>query len=266
MAVLMAVVNNQPKPLAQLNPAIPAALADLIACLLAKKPEDRPASAAQIAQTLEATAAELGLVLTSASSTWSKHGAIRFMNPVAERLTGWTAAQAAGHQSAEVLKLEYSLVPDEVAHQRLAHGNIALEGALISKQGIEIPVEERRTAIHDDEGRVVGTVMAIRDISERRRAEIQTEILLGFAIEDEERDLVGELRIYRKDAASRLYSNRASVETGSAKIGDDLIDVLRFKPQTNHSFARRIDASADEPNLGAADFHRRRLPVGRSDH
>ena len=57
---------------------------------------------------------------------------------MAERLTGWTAADAAGHKTAEVLKLEYSLVPAEVARQRLAHGNIALEGALISKQGIEI--------------------------------------------------------------------------------------------------------------------------------
>src|SRR5271170_2917405 len=97
---------------------------------------------------------------------------------------------------------------------------------------------------------------------QRRRAEIQTEILLGFAIEDEERDLVGELRIYRKDAASRLYSNRASVETGSAKIGDDLIDVLRFKPQTSHPLARGIDRrSGHQPNLSAADFHRCRLAV-----
>ena len=106
-------------------------------------------------------------------------GRIRSMNPVAERLTGWNAAQAAGLQTAEVLKLEYSLVPAEVARQRVAQGNIALEGTLISQHGIEIPVEEHKTAIHDDEGAVVGTVMAIRDISERRRAEIEREQLLS---------------------------------------------------------------------------------------
>ena len=106
-------------------------------------------------------------------------GRIRSMNPVAERLTGWNAAQATGLLTAEVLKLEYSLVPAAVARQRLAQGNIALEGMLISRHGIEIPVEEHKTAIHDDEGVVVGTVMAIRDISERRRAEIEREQLLS---------------------------------------------------------------------------------------
>lgn len=106
-------------------------------------------------------------------------GRIRFMNPVAERLTGWTVAEAAGRETAEILTVKYSLSPAEVEDQRLAPRNIALEGELISKQGIEIPVEERSTAIHDDEGRVVGTVMAIRDISERRRAEIEREQLLS---------------------------------------------------------------------------------------
>jgi two-component system, cell cycle sensor histidine kinase and response regulator CckA len=106
-------------------------------------------------------------------------GRIRFMNPVAERLTGWSAAQAAGLNTAEVLKLEYSLAPAETAQQRLAQGNLALEGLLTSKQGTEIPVEEHKTSIYDDEGRGVGTVMAIRDISERRRAESEREQLLS---------------------------------------------------------------------------------------
>lgn len=106
-------------------------------------------------------------------------GRIRFMNPVAERLTGWTVAEAAGLQTAEMLKVEYSVSGAEVERQRLERGNVALEGMLISRQGSEIPVEERSTAIHDDEGRVVGTVMAIRDISERRRAEVEREALLS---------------------------------------------------------------------------------------
>jgi PAS domain S-box-containing protein len=108
-----------------------------------------------------------------------EQGRIRFMNPVAEHLTGWSAAEAAAHQIGEVLKLEYSMLPAEAARQRSAQGNIALEGALISRRGIEIPVEERKTAIHDDGGSVVGTVMAIRDISERRGAEIEREQLLS---------------------------------------------------------------------------------------
>ena len=45
---LLAVTTKDPKPLEELNPGIPAVLADLIMHLLEKKPEDRPDSATQV--------------------------------------------------------------------------------------------------------------------------------------------------------------------------------------------------------------------------
>jgi serine/threonine protein kinase len=54
IAVLKALALHNPKPLREINPAIPATLADLVTRLLAKKPEQRPASAHAVADAIEA--------------------------------------------------------------------------------------------------------------------------------------------------------------------------------------------------------------------
>jgi serine/threonine protein kinase/predicted ATPase len=51
--VLSAVITQTPPPASQFNPAIPAPLTDLLARLLAKRPVDRPASAAVVAEELQ---------------------------------------------------------------------------------------------------------------------------------------------------------------------------------------------------------------------
>lgn len=53
MALLTALAVSDPKPLHELNPNIPAPIADLITQLLAKKPEDRPSSARAVDEILE---------------------------------------------------------------------------------------------------------------------------------------------------------------------------------------------------------------------
>ena len=54
MAVLMALGNDEPVPVRERNPNVPEALAALIHQLLAKKPEDRPQTAAEVAKRLRA--------------------------------------------------------------------------------------------------------------------------------------------------------------------------------------------------------------------
>ena len=59
MAVLMALANHTPSPLTAVNPEVPPELSALVARLMAKAPEDRPGSAVEVADHLEAALAEL---------------------------------------------------------------------------------------------------------------------------------------------------------------------------------------------------------------
>jgi len=54
LVVLLAIAGDEPPPVATVNPAVPAALSELIRRLLAKDPAQRPASAREVAQRLEA--------------------------------------------------------------------------------------------------------------------------------------------------------------------------------------------------------------------
>jgi len=54
MAVLMALVNHTPAPLTAVNPTVPPELSALVAQLMAKAPEDRPGSAAEVFERLDA--------------------------------------------------------------------------------------------------------------------------------------------------------------------------------------------------------------------
>ena len=53
-SLLMALALDHPRPVRDLNPDVPPALADLVMRLLAKKPEERPASAREVARAIQA--------------------------------------------------------------------------------------------------------------------------------------------------------------------------------------------------------------------
>lgn len=60
MAVLTALATENPRPVRELNPDVPAALADLIHQLLSKKPADRPAAADEVVRRLRSITEDHG--------------------------------------------------------------------------------------------------------------------------------------------------------------------------------------------------------------
>ena len=97
-----------------------------------------------------------------------RDGRVRFLNAVAERLTGWRSAAAAGRSLHEVF--------------RLVDG----EGRLVSRDGSEYLIDDSRAPIRDEDGALTGVVLVFRDSSERVREERRravvaeaTEVLIG---------------------------------------------------------------------------------------
>ena len=112
---------------------------------------------------LAATLRSIGDSVVATDAEWR----IRFLNPAAERLTGWSATEAAGRELSEVLRVSLPSAPRAFSAGDPPPSGGTAEGVLITRGGREVPIEESSTLIRADDGSVIGTVIAIRDVSDR---------------------------------------------------------------------------------------------------
>lgn len=112
-----------------------------------------------------------GVIVTDAQSS-----VIR-MNPVAEKLTGWTLEEARGRRLSEVFRLvdESSRVTVESPADKVRRlgtvVGLSNQTVLIRRDGTETAVDDSGAPILDEQGRIAGVVLVFRDIRERRVAE-----------------------------------------------------------------------------------------------
>jgi PAS domain S-box-containing protein len=102
---------------------------------------------------------------------------VTFINPIAERLTGWTQVDAAGRDINEVFNIinEQTRQPvpnpvERVLREGLIVG-LANHTVLIGKSGVEHPIDDSGAPIRNHQGSLLGAVLVFRDITERRRTE-----------------------------------------------------------------------------------------------
>ncbi|MCF6289951.1 MAG: ATP-binding protein [Desulfobacterales bacterium] len=109
--------------------------------------------------------------------TTDTHSRVVLINKVAERLTGWSSADAVGRPLAEVFNIinERTRQPCEnpVEKVMVTGGIIGLANhtALISRDGREISIADSGAPIRDRESKIIGVVLVFRDITAQLRME-----------------------------------------------------------------------------------------------
>lgn len=102
-------------------------------------------------------------------------GVVVWLNPVAERMTGWLADTARGRPLTQVFHIvneETRALTENPVATCLAQGKIvglANHTLLISRDGAEYGIEDSAAPIRNAAGQVLGVVLVFHDVSEQRR-------------------------------------------------------------------------------------------------
>ena len=106
----------------------------------------------------------------------NKIGAITFMNPLAENLTGWELNQALDRTLSDVFKVmnQKPGKMQRISVKKILDGKesaLSNEAILVSKKGKKTPIDPRLEPIKDDSGNITGVVLAFTDVTARKIAE-----------------------------------------------------------------------------------------------
>jgi PAS domain S-box-containing protein len=181
-------------------------------------------------------------------------GRVRLLNPVAERLTGWTEAEALGRPFHEVVSLfdPGSHKPVDPLAPALRTGVPAADSGnrfiLVSRNFTEIPIEDTPSAISSNGNgtRIAGGVFIFRDISERLR--LERDIQQAWRMES-----LGRLA----GGVAHDFNNLLTIILGLSALSPE--DAARIPlPDLRRRFAA-IESSATK----AADLTARLLALGR---
>ena len=154
-------------------------------------------------------------------------GTIRWLNPVAERLTGWSKADAVGLPLAMVFVIvneETRLAAPDPVRACISQGKIvglATKTLLLSRDGAEFGIEDSASPIVDATGQVYGVVLVFHDVSEQRRLSHE---MTHRATHDLLTGLVNRAEFEAR--LQRLATTVSGAERGSALL---FIDLDQFK-------------------------------------
>lgn len=173
-----------------------------------------------------------------------------YLNPVAEKMTGWSKAEAMGRPILEVFrilnestrKLAANPVDVVLAHNKVC--GLANHTLLIAKSGAEYAIEDSAAPIRDQDGNILGVVLVFHDVSDARQ---MAQKMTYLAEHDYLTDLPNRLlltdRITQAISAAKRRGSKLAIlffdidhfkrvnDTLGHEVGDQLLKVLSKKLQ-----------------------------------
>ncbi len=156
-------------------------------------------------------------------------GAVMFMNPIAQFMTGWNLSDAQGKTLNDIYNITNEKTGEPVESpvtQANREGVVigqANQTVLIARDGTKIPIEDSGDPIRDDKGNIIGSVLVFRDITERRQAEEEI-IALKELYESVLEGIVTGVWVTDKNDVI-LYANKGAGDV----VGINLVDVRVLK-------------------------------------
>jgi diguanylate cyclase (GGDEF)-like protein/PAS domain S-box-containing protein len=156
-----------------------------------------------------------------------ERGLVDYLNPVAQKLTGWTLAEAYGRPVEEIYRVVEprtgKRLPDPLSHCLSERRESIFSGdrLLADRDGGQHPVQDSAAPIRDRRGEIVGAVLIFRDLS--RLHQIQQEVS-RLASHDSLTGLIN-----RRALVARLQRALAERSAGSAGHALCHLDLDNFR-------------------------------------
>ncbi|MDB5795738.1 MAG: hypothetical protein JWR25_2117, partial [Noviherbaspirillum sp.] len=180
-----------------------------------------------------------------------------YMNPIAEKLTGWTNAAASGLPVDEIFRLVDPITREQVRHpahsclQRNEVTRASSNRVLIHRDGSESIVDDSCAPIHDPAGRVIGAILVFHDVSAMEAISLKmTHLAQHDSLTDLPNRMLLDDRLTQAIALALHHNRKAAVllldldrfkhvnDTLGHLIGDRLLQEIAKRA---HSCVREMD-------------------------
>ncbi len=152
-------------------------------------------------------------------------GHVTFMNSVAEKLTGWTLAEAKGLPLETPFSISNELssqTMESPVAQLLREGTVvglANHTILTARDGTRVPIDDSAAPIRDGAGELIGGVLVFRDITEQRKSDLNTSRLAAIIDSSDDaiigKNLSGIILSWNK-GAQRIFGYSATEMVGQS--------------------------------------------------
>ena len=137
--------------------------------------------------------AEDGVVLAN------QEGLVTFLNPAAERITGWFSEVALGKRLEDIFQIQMGTTPGGGIFRAAEPGAFVREAVLVTGTGRGLPVEFSASVVWDEVRGNMGSVLVFRDVTTRKLYEASLK-----QSQAELRSLAGHLESAREAERTRI--------------------------------------------------------------